>query len=199
MRPAIIATIVCCGLAPSALATPLNLVGSDPDVAAGGILINYNATTDLFTAVGSTTNASLPPQVNNLNGQFSLSATIDASGNISGPGSILVTGDIGSGQQTLFSSNLISAFGFGATDKFEFLFIQQAGVLASAGSLIGSILVDVNLAFPGGIPSFESSFNNAIFPGGPGIGNADTFVPTPSAAVLAGLGGLMATRRRRQV
>jgi hypothetical protein len=109
----------------------------------------------------------------------------------------MVRGDFGGIDQVLFSSNSVVAFGFGPTNSFEFLFAQQAGSLAPVGANIGTILVDPTLVFPGGTPTFASSFSGRIFTGGPGIANADTFVPAPSVLALAGFGGLLAARRRR--
>lgn len=193
-------TLVC----GSALAAPLNLVSVDPDVASGFIAIDYNATTQTFTASGQTQNLGLPPSFgppSNVNlglRQFTLTALIDNAGNIAGAGSLTVRGDYGGVDQLLFSSNSIVAFGFGSFNKFEFVFSQTAGSLAPVGTQIGTILADANLSFPGNIPSFQTSFTNRFFPGGPGNGNADTFVPAPSSAVLlCTLGGLAARRRRR--
>lgn len=176
---------------------PLNLVGGNPDVASGFIAVDYNATTKLFTAVGTTQNLSLPVTPSLGLRLFSLSATIDNVGNLSGPGSLIVRGDFGGTDQVLFQSNTITAFGFGATNKFEFLFTQESGSLAPVGSSVGTILVDTGLNFGGGIPSFSASFSGRIFTGGPGFANADTFVPGPSALAVMGLGGLFAGRRRR--
>lgn len=191
--------IVSAAVATIASAQPLNLVPGTPDVASGFIAVDYNATTGAFSATGYTQNVNLPPNQLPLGQrQFSLNAIINNSGQIAGLGSLMVRGDYGGTDQILFSSNSIVAFGYGPTNKFEFIFTQQAGSLASVGSSIGTILVDPNLVFPGGIPSFTSSFSGRLFSGGPGAANADTFViPSPSALALAGLGGLMVSRRRR--
>jgi hypothetical protein len=194
-----ITIVVSAAAAATASAQPLNLVTGTPDVASGFIAVDYNATTGAFSATGFTQNLNLPPnQIAMGQRQFSLTAIINNSGQIAGLGSLIVRGDYGGTDQVLFSSNSITAFGFGPTNKFEFIFAQQGGSLAAVGTSIGTILVDPNLVFPGGIPSFSSSFSGRLFPGGPGAANADTFViPSPSALALAGFGGLIAARRRR--
>ncbi len=195
----ITSTVVLAAAATIASAQPLNLVPGTPDVASGFIAVDYNATTGAFSASGYTQNLSLPPnQFAMGQRQFTLNAIINNSGQIAGLASLMVRGDYGGTDQVLFSSNSITAFGFGPTNKFEFVFTQQAGSLAAAGTSIGTILVDPNLVFSGGVPSFTSSFSGRLFTGGPGAANADTFViPSPSTLALAGLGGLMASRRRR--
>lgn len=182
----------------SAFAAPLNLVSVNPDVASGFVAIDYNATTNTFTASGQTQNLGLPPSFALNLREFSITATIDNSGNLIGAGTLMVRGDYGGVDQVLFSSTSIIAFGFSSFNKFEFLFSQTAGSLAPVGTPIGTILTDANLNFPGNVPSFQSSFSNRFFPGGPGNGNADTFVPAPSSlALIASIGGLAARRRRR--
>lgn len=182
-------------------AAPLNLVKVDPDVASGFIAIDYSSVNGLFTAVGQTQNLELTPGGGSINmglELFSLSAILDVNGLLAGPGSLTVRGDYGGTNQLLFSSSSILAFGFSATNKFEFQFSQAAGSLASVGTTIGTILTDLNLSFPGGVPDFHSGFSNRFFPGGPGNGSADTFVPSPSAAAVGALAGLAAMRRRRR-
>lgn len=184
----------------SAFAAPLNLVSVNPDVASGFLAVTYNSTSGVFIAQGVTQNLFLPDNSTVALGstrQFLLTAVIDNAGNLAGPGSLTVRGDYNVADELLFSSNAIVAFGFGATNKFEFVFSQQAGSLAPVGTQIGTILVDQNLSFPGGVPSFQTSFSDVIIPGFGG-GNADTFVPAPSAAGLALVGGVLASRRRRR-
>lgn len=184
----------------SAFAAPLNLVSVNPDVASGFVAVEYNATTQVFTAQGVTQNLFLPDNSTVGLGStrsFLLTAIIDNSGNIAGAGSLTVRGDYNVADELLFSSNAIVAFGFGSPSTFEFVFTQQAGSLAPVGTQIGTILRDANLVFPGGVPSFQSSFADVIIPGFGG-GNADTFVPAPSAAGLALVGGALAARRRRR-
>jgi hypothetical protein len=183
----------------SAVAAPLNLSPLPPDVASGFIVINYNASSMVFTATGFTQNISLPGPSSQPAGlrEFSLSAVIDNAGNATS-GTLLVKTDFGSNDSVAFQSASLTAFGFGAFNKFEFVFSQAAGNLAAVGSEIGTILVSPSLSFPGNVPSFAQSFTNDPFGLGFGDGNADTFlIPAPGALALLGMGGLVSTRRRR--
>ncbi len=188
----VVATVAIAALAGSAIATPLNLSPTPPDVSSGFITVDYNATTGAFLASGFSLNLTLPgPSTTPVNGIFQLTATIDNSGNATG-GTLLVT----DGATVLFSSSSLSQFGFGMTDSFEFVFSSDGlGTLAPLGANIGTILVNTDLSFLNDTPSFGSSFSESF-----GAGNADTFVmiPLPSAglATLAGL-ALVAGRRRR--
>lgn len=182
-----------------AFAAPLNLSPALPDVASGFILVTYDANTSIFSATGVTQNVTLPGPSSVPAGlrAFSLTCVIDNLGNASS-GTLLVRSDVGGADSVNFMSSDLDAFGFGAFNKFEFIFSQQSGNLASVNEQIGTILIAPGLSFPGGVPDFSRSFSNA-FPGTNfGDGNADTFViPAPSAAGLLALGGLVAARRRR--
>lgn len=183
----------------SAVAAPLNLSPMPPDVASGFIVVNYNASSMVFTASGFTQNISLPGPSSMPAGlrEFTLTAVIDNAGNASS-GMLMVKTDFGSPDSVAFSSASLTAFGFGAVNKFEFVFAQQAGNLASVGSDIGTILVVPGISFAGDVPSFAQSFTNDPMGFGFGTANADTFlIPAPGALALLGMGGLVATRRRR--
>lgn len=194
-----ISCVVALALSASALAqAPLNLVPGTPDVASGFIAVDYNATTGLFTAEGFTQNLNLPPTIPMGQREFRITAIIDNLGQLAGPGSLTVRGDYLGIDQVLFSSNDIDAFGYDSFNRFEFLFTQQSGNLATAGASVGTILADPNLVFPGGVPNFSQSFSGRLFPGGPGAAVADTFVPAPGTLVVTVLGGLAAMRRRRR-
>lgn len=185
--------------ATSAVAAPLNLSPAIPDVASGFIIVTYNAGSQQFTASGFTQQISLPGPSSQPAGlrQFSLTATVSNAGVATG-GTLLVKTDFGSADSVAFQSADLTAFGFDAINKFEFVFSQQAGNLASVGSDIGTILVSPSLSFPGNIPSFAQSFTNDPFGLGFGDGNADTFlIPAPGATAILGLAGLFASRRRR--
>lgn len=172
---------------------PLNLVSVNPDVASGFITISYNASSHVFTASGFTQNVNQPPTVPAGNRTFSLTANINNDGTLKdNVGSLIVRGDVGGTDQLLFSGTFISAFGYNFGNIFEFLVTQSAGSLAPIGSSVGTILIGDGLSFPNNnLPSFTSSFNVSF------TGRANTFVPTPGAAALLGLGGLVAARRRR--
>jgi hypothetical protein len=185
-------------LAGSTFANPLNLVPGNPDVASGFILVTYNASTHAFSATGYTQNIALPggtQEPANLR-EFTLTATISNSG-VASDGTLMVRTDHTSADSVGFSSASLVSFGFDITNKFEFVFSQAAGNLASAGTQIGTILVAPDL-FSNGMPSFAADFSNDIG-GGFGVGNADTFalVPAPASLALCGVAGLVAGRRRR--
>jgi hypothetical protein len=202
MNPILCASGVAALVCASASAATLPLTGGPSDVASGFVAVSYNASTQVFTASGFT--QSLSGFGGNLgNRQFQLTASINNAGQINPAGSFSLTvrGDVGGTNQLLYSSTSLAptpSFLTGATDRFEFVFVQQAGSLAPAGSEVGTILVGNFGSFPGGVPVFTQSFTNA--PGGFGAGNADTFTIVPSPAGIASLlGGLaLAARRRRR-
>lgn len=190
-------------LTAGATASPLNLVAGTPDVSAGFISISYNATSHAFSATGFTQNANFPPAIPSLGQRaFSLTCNIDNSGNIlPGNQSLTVRGDVNAAGQfvsganaLIFTSSTLSQFGFGATDKFEFVFTAGSGGLwATNNQSLGVIMVGAGLfTSNGGVPRFTSDFSLTS------SGNADTFlVPAPGAFALLGAAGLTATRRRR--
>jgi len=192
----VVALVAGAALSASAIATPLNLSPTKPDVASAFIDVSYVAGggANNFAAAGFAVTLTMPDMSqSNFVGTFNLTATIDSMGNASG-GTLTVT----DGMTTLFSSSNLLQFGFGSMDLFEFVFESDGGgSLAPAGARIGTIMVVGGLMSPGGIPDFSQSFATQM---GFGNGNADTFlmVPTPAAAMatLAGL-GMVARRRRR--
>ncbi len=201
-RPtAVVSSIVAVALAGTAVAAPLNLVGGLPDASAGFIHVTYNAGSGAFSAVGLTQNLNMPGfGINNALGNklFSLQATIDNAGNASSA-TLEVRGNFITNDRVLFKSSRLQAFGFGATRKFEFVFLNDTGEILPVNGEIGVILIGNGLSFPGGVPSFTSSFNNRPLPQVPATGNADTFfIPTPGTAALGLVGMLAAGRRRRR-
>lgn len=197
-----LAGVAALATASSASAALLNLVRTTPDVASGFVSIDYDASTHLFTASGFTQNVDMPPQQAAGQRQFSLSLFIDNDGTVLPlPASLVVRGDIGGIDQVLYQSTQLAPndfFGSGATDRFEFVFVQQSGSLAPAGTLIGTILSANMGTFPSGVPSFTSSFSNHSGPI-PGNGAADTFpIPAPGAATLLAAGTVVCFRRRRR-
>jgi hypothetical protein len=140
----------------AASAAVLPLTGGTPDVASGFVAVSYNASTHVFTANGFT--QTLTGHPGNLGSrQFQLTASIDNAGQIISGGtfSLTVRGDYGGTNQLLYSSTSLSPtpnFLSGATDRFEFVFLQQAGSLAPVGSELGTILVGNFGSFPGGVP-----------------------------------------------
>lgn len=184
----------------SANAQLLGLSPLLPDAASGGIVVTYNASTNVFRASGRSQSLNTPPSTSLNNGIFLLEAMISNAGVLIGSsGTLTVTN--GAGGATIFTSGNITAFGSGATNRFEFIFAAAAGGIVPVGSQIGTILSGNGLVFSGNVPVFTSNFSNAVtLPGGIQIGSgaADTFlIPSPAAAAAFGLAGLMATRRRR--
>lgn len=184
--------------ATAASATPLSLIQGPPDISTGFVSVDYVAGIDLFTAVGEATALDIdglaPPDHPISSGSWSISATIDDSGN-PGPGTLTISGDVLSESGLLLSGDLV-AFGYldAGGETFEFLFDVTGGDLEPLfGSRVGVILNAWNSGFGG---SFGTNFGNDGF-----SGFADTFsqvVPEPSAFVLASIGAAMACIRRRR-
>jgi hypothetical protein len=191
------------------MATSLNLTQGNPDIASAYILTSYESTTGAFRAEGQT--VMLNPSGDFLGmalQSFILTATIDSAGVASG-GTLTVRGDYGGTDQLLFYSTDLVAFGFGAANKFEFVFTQDSVLgdhsLAAAGAQLGTIMTDVSgLHFAGDVPNFLNSFQSDQLTGMPdwGTGSADTFmiaVPLPTGALASGVGlAVVAVRRRRR-
>ncbi|MFN0010037.1 MAG: MYXO-CTERM sorting domain-containing protein [Phycisphaerales bacterium] len=201
LRPTTLTAMsIVAALTGSAFAAPLNLVGGLPDASAGFIKVTYNAGTGAFSATGLSQNLNFPGfGINNTLGNklFTLQAVIDNAGNASSA-SLEVRGNFITNDRVLFKSNRLQAFGFGATRKFEFVFLNDTGEILPVNGEIGVILIGNGLSFAGGVPSFGSSFNNQPNQIIPATGNADTFfIPTPGAAALGFVGLLAAGRRRR--
>ena len=188
---------------PVAQAAPLNLTLNDfPDIASFAIDVTYDAGNDFLTADG------LAFQLDDdgsgaaetiLDGSFLLTATIDASGNLSG-GSLNIGGTVSSldfDSGTLLTGEL-TAFGFdGSNDPFEFLFNVNTG---DAVGLYGSGPAGIILTQTGFGGSFMADFDNlASGVAGTGSGVSDTApVPIPGTLLLLGSGlmGLNVARRK---
>lgn len=192
------------GLGSVAQAVPLNLTQGTPDIMASFVTTSYTVGgANNFTSTGFTTTLDFdgiaPPDVSFVDGSWDIVATIDNAGNATG-GTLNVTGDTGSGMQTLLTGTL-SAFGFGAsTDPLEFIFDVTGGTqAANFGAQAGVILTagaSSNYA-----ADFNSGFSNTGFDG-----VSDTFgipgqpVPEPLTATMGTLAlagaGLAVLRRR---
>ena len=194
-------------LVPSlAQAAPLNLTLNDvPDIVSQFIDVTYNATSDELTASGFALelddDGSVPAEAI-AGGTFDLSATIDATGSLSG-GSLSIGGTVASlgfNSGTLLTGTL-TAFGFPDTggDPFEFLFDVTGG---DAAALYGggSVPAGVILSGTGFGGDFGSNFDNLSSGTGTGtaVANVGT-VPVPAALWLFGSGllGLTGLARRR--
>jgi len=195
----------------AAQATPLGLVsGAKPDITSDFIDVEYDAGSDLFSALGFAEQLVDLALVTHPNtavtyGSFSITATIDAGGNASA-GSLSITGampSLGAPGPTLLTGTL-SAFGFldpPGGDIFEFLFTITGGDLATPGQygLPGSTVgVILTMFAPGSFNgTFTNSFNNNGGIPGFGAGVSDTFfIPEPNSLVLLSLGVFICLRRK---
>ncbi|MGQ0626546.1 MAG: MYXO-CTERM sorting domain-containing protein [Phycisphaerales bacterium] len=199
----VVALAMCAG---SAIASPLNLTPQLPDVASGFIFVSYNAGSHVLTATGSTQNLTfpgMPPVMTNLNNRlFSLSMGINNDGSIDTniASNFEVRGDYLGTNVLLYHSSNVAAFGFGATNRLEFIHLADGGSIVPLGSQIGTILSMSNVSYAGTVPSFMNSFTAGFNFGGQlfGTSSADSFIiPTPGAAALAGMGLVAFSRRRR--
>jgi len=147
----------------AARAVPLNLNLADfPQIATFSIDVDYKKNQDSFTANGNplefdNDGIGLPEIISN--GIYSITATIDESGNASG-GGIVIDGTIASlgfNSGTLLTGNL-TAFGFpdAGGDPLEFLFDVTGG---DAASLFGPV-IGVKLTDSGFTGSFASNWKN---------------------------------------
>lgn len=189
--------------ATSVEAAPLGLTPSEPDITVFDLVLNYNAATDQFTASGGVAYSAVDSAGNNVaitpgSGTYSLSAPINSAGTLSGPGSLLIRGNIGSGVQNLLGG-VITAFGFapdgGGGATFEFLADVNPAQTAAAlgfGPRAGVIMT----AFPGSLSPNFSGFQVNF------SGTADTSdnfaVPEPVSLSLFALGAAAFGLRRRR-
>jgi hypothetical protein len=194
-------------LSTSAHAALLNLTLLDtPDIVSTFIDVTYDSGTDSFDASGYAMelddDGSVPAEAIS-SGSFSLSATIDSSGVLSG-GTLTIGGTVASlgfNSGTLLTGNL-SAFGFpdAGGNPLEFLFNVTGG---DAAGLYGGISTTggIILSATGFTGDFASDFDNLIggTPGtGSGVANVAP-VPLPAAIWMffSGLLGLMGLGQRR--
>lgn len=186
-----------------AQAALLNLTPSPPDVFSSFIDISYDAGSDIFQADGFATTLDddgIGAAEGIAGGLFSLNATIDQSGSLSG-GTIAIAGtvaNLGFTSGTLLTGNLTD-IGFADTggDPLEFLFSITGGDLAGLYGGTGGVILS-NTSFT----SWLNSFQNAPF-----AGVSDTFavspIPVPAAvwlfgSALLGLAGYGRRSRRKQ-
>ena len=178
-------------------AAPLNLTLGRPDITAGLLSSNYNATTDTLTVTGPALVIDLdgvsPPDYGITGGTYTLIAMIDGTGHLSS-GTLTITGSIaGLGASSPLLTASLTAFGFSSapvTQVFEFTAATTGGSLQSYfGGQVGTV-IGLGGGFNG---SFASNFAGTAF------GSADTArIPAPGVGALAAAAGLAATRRRRR-
>jgi len=182
-------------LAQSSYAAPLNLfMSTTPDIFSSFITVNYDATSDLFTASGLAMTYkpdAVTPSATIAGGSFALTATIDDAG-IATAGSLSITGTVLGHGPSLLAGNLQN-FGFldaPGGEIFEFVFDNVTGDLAAdyQGAPVGVILDASDTHFNG---SWLNSFANS------GLGVSDTgMVPEPCSLLLLTLGLPVIYRRR---
>jgi len=169
-----------------------------PRIYTGSILVTYDADgagdKGLLIAEGwpMAVDSSDVDTVDLLDGIFYLECVIDPATGAAESGSLTVTGDLdGVNTVTLMESTILTAFGSGAEDLFEFKFTQEGATpLVPDTDTIGVIL-DGREVLDFSVPDFSSDFTND------GWGNAESFyMPEPTTMVLVGLGGIGILRRR---
>ncbi len=182
-------------------ATPLNLPSPEPDVFSGSIQVDYDAMTDMLTAVGtafSFTATMGGTQDPITGGSFDLSATIDAAG-VASSAMLSIMGSVNGFGMNLLTGTLAAPVSFGfpeaadaamGADTLEFIFDVTGGDLAplygpQAFVILTGTGLDGNL--------FSTSFSNN------GLGLSDTALPEPSTVllVLTGMLGLSHYGRSR--
>jgi hypothetical protein len=179
--------------ASTANAALLNLTGGRPDLTASGVIVTYDASSDVFRATGVIASLDYPGSPSPdfpssaINGTFDINVQIDGSGAFKSGGSLTITGSIpsrGINNQVLLSGT-ISGFGFNPTTgsrRFEFRFNDLDGALqADFGASVGVILNTGSINFPG---HFANNFQNAVIMPGVGAGSADTFAEVPEPTAL---------------
>jgi len=169
-----------------------------PRIYTGSILVTYDADgagdKGLLIAEGwpMAVDSSDVDTVDLWDGIFYLECVIDPATGAAESGSLTVTGDLdGVNTVTLMESTILTAFGSGAEDLFEFKFTQEGTTpLVPDTDTIGVIL-DGREVLDFSVPDFSSDFTND------GWGNAESFyMPEPTTVVLVGLGAIGILRRR---
>lgn len=223
-RNGIVATLIVAVFSFAGLNANADLIGLQkiwPDIFSSGILVNYDAATDAFSADGQASVLELAnggPSVSISNGEFTLDAIVDGTGAASS-GTLVIAGDVTIPDVGAVSGNLIEAslrsdvqsFGFGEDagtfDLFEFRWdvtggLLQGLLLAEYNTTTVETILDAEFgqgAGPAFSGSFESDFTNAASFGPLGFGVSDTFIPVPGsfAMGMVVMGGIMMQRRRK--
>jgi len=190
--------------ASGAQAAALNLTSRNPDVNASGVSLAYTGSTGAFdvNSVSDSVFGYMDPAGSFqflTGGSYSLTATLDGSGNLTG-GSVTIDGTIGSMSGPLLQGKLTD-FGYtsqASTTKFEFLADNLSGALVDNGDFAGRMGIIMNTGgtgTSGSSFSIGSDFSQTL--------NTDNYnvVPIPAAAWLFGSGlvALVGIMRRRQI
>jgi hypothetical protein len=187
-------TLATVGLAQAA-PIPLNLSPSTPDIAVGSIELTYTGGT--LTASSSAPMLYTPGGDVILDGSYWLSASIDAAGNLLGPGLVTISGFHTGFLQPLSLTATLNEFGFNAQGvgllEFRGVVTEDVsagyGVGTSFGVIMNSQLLNIN---------FLSDFQQDSW-AGVTADNA-VLVPEPATLSLFALGvlGYVMVRRRRR-
>ncbi len=168
-----------------------------PNIHSTDVLVDYDADTDAFTALGSAAQLLLESGTKHTieNGVFQLNLRVGETGNLlsGGPG-LLITGKISAlGYDGVLLSGTIDRFGFtdppsNAEDLFDFTFTNVGGLLAALYTTSTAVIIidpGNDSTFDG---TFTSDFTNVSPPIGYhrfGFGTSDTFVtPEPASGAI---------------
>lgn len=199
--------VVLFGIACNAQAASLGFTLLDvPDIASFNIDVAYDAGTDTLTATGFALTidySETDPAENITDGSFSVVATIDSTGAISG-GTVTITGTVpvlGFNSGTLLTGDLTD-FGFpdAGGDPLEFLFDVTGGDAAALYGDKGGIKLIAFAPAGGGFTGDWTTDWDNLGPFGFGTGEADTAavpVPAPLLLLLSALIGVGVSSRRR--
>jgi hypothetical protein len=198
------AGLLLCFLSPLRLqATPLNLTPSLPDFITSSLNVNYVPGSNRFAASGPLTGYQGGSVSLIGSGSYNLNAFINSSGVLTF-GFLTLSGDIGSGPETLLTGNLktgASGTAFGFQDLggniFEFLFTVTGGDPTIVSDFGGLNSPNHGVRVNGGNVAFNGTWTG-FFANSGASGFADTFavVPEPKAAflLLACAGGWLGIR-----
>jgi len=166
-----------------------------PDIFSSFITVDYDMGTEMLTAAGFALNFFDGSDNAIAGGTFSLTASIDNSGVLSG-GSLVITGTTAGFNSGTLLTGSITALGFddAGGDPLEFMLDITGGDLAGMYGLNGGIIM-TNTGFNANL--FTDNFSSGAMAASSDTGVPAT-VPEPEGLLLlsVALMGLVATRRR---